>query len=171
MGSTSFFVAASNTLCGTAWMITSLNVVWVFDNSAPASTLADDRFTPRPGLSTFTVTSPTTSASVVTISKYRMERNASLPTRFMSSPCPAMPTTSVENSSGTINDLIMRRNTVDRSWRSVASNPLCAGLSGKKCPASTPRIMEITIHCVCVMRRRPVFGGVGAAEVGVSADM
>ena len=42
-----------------------------------------------------------------------IERSASLPTRFMSSPCPAMPTTSVEKISGTISDLIMRRKIVD----------------------------------------------------------
>src|SRR4051812_1548475 len=82
-----------------------------------------------------------------------------------------MPTTSVPNNSGTIKDLIMRRKTVDRICRSVASNPLCAGLSGKSHPTSTPTIIEITIHCVCVIRRRPVRGGVGAAAVFSSADI
>jgi hypothetical protein len=52
-----------------------------------------------------------------------MDRNASFPTRFMSSPWPAMPTTSVANSRGTINDLIMRRKTVERKFRLDAWNP------------------------------------------------
>ena len=48
-----------------------------------------------------------------------IERSASFPTRFMSSPWPAMPMTSVLKISGTISDLIIRRKMFDRTRRSV----------------------------------------------------
>src|SRR5258705_3867187 len=84
----------------------------------------------------------------------------------MSSPWPAMPTTSVANRSGTISDLIMRRKTVDRIWRSDAWNPVVpSGRSGNRYPTRTPTTIEMTIHCVCVIRRKPERAGVGAAAV------
>src|SRR3954466_11697003 len=66
-----------------------------------------------------------------------MDRKASLPTRFMSSPWPAMPTTSVPKSSGTMSDLIIRRKIVDRTCRSVALKPAPGG-GGKKTPTEDP---------------------------------
>jgi hypothetical protein len=50
-----------------------------------------------------------------------IDRSASRPTRFMSSPCPAMPTTSVLKISGTISSLIIRRNTVLSGLSDVAT--------------------------------------------------
>ena len=131
--STSFFAAASAKLCGTVCSRTPENVVFTFASSTPVSAVALARVTPAPGFTRFTATRPTTSAKVVTTSKYKIERKASLPTRFMSSPCPAMPTTSVENRSGTISDLIIRRNTDDSTCRSVAWKPFPSGpWSGKR---------------------------------------
>ena len=118
--STSFFAAASKKLDGTMCSITPVNVTFVCANSVPFSAVAVARFTPTPGLTRFTASSPIARAIVVTTSKYRMERNASRPTFFMSSPWPAMPTTSVLNSSGTMSDLIIRRNTDDTAFSVVA---------------------------------------------------
>ena len=67
--STSFAAAASKKLCGTVCSTTPVNVVCFCANSAPASAVAAARFTPTPGFTMFTARSPTTSASVVTISK------------------------------------------------------------------------------------------------------
>ena len=53
------------------------------------------------------------------------------PTRLRSSPWPAIPTTSVANSSGTISDVIIRRNSVERNWRSVAWKPRAVRPVGK----------------------------------------
>ena len=111
-----------------------------------AETCSTGRPTPTPGFTTFTAMRPTASASVVTISKYRIDLNASFPTFFMSSPCPAIPTTSVANSSGAINDLIMLRKIVD-SGLSATARP------GASHPSSTPTIIEMMIHCVSEIRR------------------
>ena len=78
-----------------------------------------------------------------------MDFKASRPTRFMSSPCPAMPTTSVPKMSGTMIDLIIRRNTVEIGLRETAN-------LGKKIPTTTPTTMAAMIHCVRVRRRRKV---------------
>src|SRR5215510_16240579 len=72
----------------------------------------------------------------------------------MSSPCPAMPTTSVPKMSGTMIDLIMRRNTVEIGRIDTAK-------PGARIPSATPVTMATTIHCVSVRRRRKVhMGGV-----------
>src|SRR5678815_1908521 len=75
-----------------------------------------------------------------------IERSASFPTFFMSSPCPAIPTTSVEKSKGAISDLIMFRKIVDRGLR-VTARP------GASHPRSTPTTIEMMIHCVSEIRR------------------
>src|SRR5438270_462967 len=99
-----------------------------------------------------------------------------IPTGFMSSPCPALPTTSVANSSGTINDLIIRRKIDDNTCRSVAAKPLTpAGFCGNKYPTSTPTTIETTIHCVSEMRRNPRLGGgapaIAPGVIMVGSDM
>ena len=111
--STSFFAAASKKLCGTMCSMTLPNVGAFCAYSAALSGVASASEIPEPGLMRFTAISPTASARVVTISKYTIDRNARRPTFFMSSPWPAMPTTSVAKSNGTISDLIIRRNTDD----------------------------------------------------------
>src|SRR6266513_1836173 len=92
-----------------------------------------------------------------------LERNATLPTRFMSSPWPAMPTTSVPNNSGTISDLIIRRKTFDKTLRSVAAQSWCAAraLSGKSQPSRMPTTIETRIHCVNETRLNPDRAGPG----------
>src|SRR5581483_6887509 len=89
-----------------------------------------------------------------------IDRRARRPTRFMSSPWPAIPTTSVANSSGTINDLIIRKNTDDRTFKSVAAQPPCASRadSGNAHPRAIPTTIEMMIHCESVMRRRNDLG-------------
>src|SRR3954471_13036008 len=77
-----------------------------------------------------------------------IDLSARRPTRFMSSPCPAMPTTSVAKISGAMIDLIIRRNTLEIGL-SVTAN------SGAHVPISTPTTIEIIIHDVSEMRRRP----------------
>src|SRR6266566_1517393 len=74
-----------------------------------------------------------------------MDLSANRPTRFMSSPCPAIPTTRVPKISGTMMDLIIRRKTVDTGLSVVAN-------SGAYTPISTPTTIEIMIHDVSVMR-------------------
>ena len=83
-----------------------------------------------------------------------IDRNARRPTFFMSSPCPAMPTTSVENSSGTINDLIMRR-------KMFANGLRCGAKSGASHPIRMPITIAIRIHCVNPMPRNPREAGAG----------
>ncbi len=65
----------------------------------------------------------------------------------MSSPCPAIPTTSVPKMSGTMIDLIIRRNTVDTGFSVMAK-------AGANVPMSTPTTIEIRIHDVSGIRRR-----------------
>src|SRR5438093_921380 len=83
-----------------------------------------------------------------------IERSARRPTRFMSAPCPAIPTTSVAKSRGTISDLIIRRNTADSMLRSDAAQPwwVWRALSGNAAPRNIPTTMDTRIHCVRVMR-------------------
>src|SRR5665647_3211917 len=95
-----------------------------------------------------------------------IERSASFPTRFMSSPCPAMPTTSVEKISGTISSLIIRRKIVDSTLSDAAWNTGvgCPGTaSGNATPTMTPTTIEMKIQCVSVRRRKipPPFAGAG----------
>ena len=68
----------------------------------------------------------------------------------MSSPCPAMPTTSVANSSGTISDLIIRRKIVDRTLQVGRLESLTGRRAGRETGsrAGCPTTIEITIHCV-----------------------
>ncbi len=86
-----------------------------------------------------------------------MERSASLPTFFMSSPCPAMPTTRVLKSSGTINDLIMRRKMLANGLRFGAK-------SGASQPMRIPTIIEMMIQPVKPMPRSPFFAGAEVVE-------
>src|SRR6266540_2863339 len=76
-----------------------------------------------------------------------MDLSASRPTLFMSSPWPAMPTTSVPKMIGTMIDLIIRRKTVDSGFSVTAK-------SGNAQPTSTPIAIAIRIHCVREKRRR-----------------
>src|SRR6266516_501027 len=71
--------------------------------------------------------------------------SASLPTRFMSSPCPAIPTTSVPNMIGTMIDLINLRKTVESGLRLSAN-------AGNIQPIITPITIAIIIHDVSVTR-------------------
>ena len=70
-----------------------------------------------------------------------------------------MPTTSVENSSGTINDLIMRRKMDENTLRSVAAQSWWTDRadSGYATPTAMPTTIEMMIHCDSVMRRRNDF--------------
>src|SRR5436189_400880 len=98
-----------------------------------------------------------------------IERSASRPTFFMSSPWPAMPTTSVPNNSGTIMDLIIRRNTFDNSWRSAADQPPWIARSdvGNSTPRATPTTIETTIHWDNESRRSiPRRGSMGVMAGG-----
>src|SRR3954469_18736671 len=74
-----------------------------------------------------------------------------------------MPTTSVANSSGTISDLIIRRNTDDKTFRSVAAQPPCASraLSGNAQPKQMPNTIATRIHCDSEMRRKNDLGATG----------
>src|SRR5947209_9404179 len=75
----------------------------------------------------------------------------------MSSPCPAIPTTSVEKISGTINSLIMRRKIVDSTLSDAASNAGagCPGTAfGNATPMITPTTIEMKIQCVSESRRK-----------------
>src|SRR5262245_8342955 len=74
-----------------------------------------------------------------------MDLSASRPTRFMSSPCPAIPMTRVEKMMGTMMDLIMRRKVVESGRSSCAT-------SGNRQPISTPTAMPIRIHLVNEIR-------------------
>ena len=65
--STSFCAAASKKLCGTMCWSTLARVVC--EAATGPAPVALPSATPTPGCTTFTVTSPTTSASVVTTSK------------------------------------------------------------------------------------------------------
>ena len=80
-----------------------------------------------------------------------IERSASLPTFFMSSPGPAIPTTRVLNSSGTINDLIMRRKMFAKGLRFGAK-------SGASQPIRMPTTIEIMIHAENPIPRNPLLG-------------
>ena len=62
-------------------------------------------FMPAPGCTRLMITRPTTSAIVLTISKYSSARPPVLPTFFMSS-MPAMPTTTVQKMIGAMIILI-----------------------------------------------------------------
>src|SRR5881628_220937 len=72
---------------------------------ALASSVAGSMFMPWPGCTTLMTTRPTTSAMLLTISKYSSARPPVLPTFFMSS-IPAMPTTTVQKMIGAMIILI-----------------------------------------------------------------
>src|SRR6266480_4796274 len=76
-----------------------------------------------------------------------IDLRASRPTRFMSSPCPAIPTTSVPNMIGTMIDLIILRKTVDSGLRLSAN-------VGNTQPMITPITIAIIIHDVSDTRLR-----------------
>ena len=73
-----------------------------------------------------------------------------------------MPTTSVENSNGTISDLIIRRKMFANGLRLGAK-------SGASQPIRMPITIEIRIHCEELMPRNPRLGDVGvtAGEVAM----
>ena len=77
------------------------------------------RATPAPGWNTFTSTRPMTSATVVASSNQTIALRPMRPIARRS-PVPAMPTTSVEKSSGAMIILIIRRN---RSATGLISTP------------------------------------------------
>ncbi len=84
---------------------------------------------------------------VVTISKKMMERSPSRPT-WRKLECPAMPTTSVANSSGAMIVLIKRR-------KMSASTRRCVAALGKSCPISAPNTMAMKIHALRVRLKQP----------------
>src|SRR5262245_15797321 len=75
--------------------------------------------------------------------------SASRPTRLMSSPWPAIPTTSVAKMSGAISDLIIRRKMVERGLS-------CCDASGNAHPTSVPTTIANRIHWVSERVRRKV---------------
>ena len=97
------------------------------------------RATPAPGWNTFTSTSPMTSATVVASSNQTMAFKPMRPIARRS-PVPAMPTTSVEKSSGAMIILIIRRN---RSAIGLISTPN----DGHAQPIRTPMARPMKI-CV-----------------------
>ena len=90
---------------------------------------------PTPGCSTLMITSPTTSASELTTSKYKSARPPVLPTFFMSS-MPAMPTTTVQKMIGAMIILI---NLMKPSPSGFIASPV----AGAKWPSSTPITMAV----------------------------
>ena len=86
-----------------------------------------------------------------------IDLKASRPTRFMSSPWPAMPTTSVAKISGAMIDLIIRRKICENGRNDWDR-------SGRKYPISVPITIEIRIHFVRLMPRS-LLQSVGAMAV------
>ena len=107
--------------------------------NADVSVLAG-RATPAPGLNTFTSTRPMTSATVVASSNQTIALRPMRPIA-RKSPVPAMPTTSVEKSSGAMIILIIRRN---RSATGLISTPN----NGQIQPMSTPMARPMKICAV-----------------------
>src|SRR6185436_17345301 len=64
----------------------------------------------------------------------------------MSSPCPAMPTTSVEKTSGAIRHLMRRRNRLDSTCRDEAWNTVACAPSGKRYPIAAPTNVATRTH-------------------------
>jgi hypothetical protein len=125
--SASFLTIASTTLSGTTCSSSAANEGGDAAGSAAAFPPTVATTTPCPGRTTLPVTSPTTSAMVVTTSKYTIDRTASVPTPRRCEPWPAMPTTSVANTSGAMSDLTIRRKSVDTTARSLARKPVAPG--------------------------------------------
>ena len=98
------------------------------------------RVTPAPGWNTFTSTRPMTSATVVASSNQMIALRPMRPIARRS-PVPAMPTTSVENSSGAMIILIIRRN---RSASGLISTPN----DGQSQPMTTPMARPMKICAV-----------------------
>src|SRR5260370_15076416 len=82
---------------------------------------------------------------------------ASRPTRLRSPPWPAIPTTSDPKTSGTMIDLIIRKNTVESGRRVVAS-------AGAAQPTRVPTTKATRIHWVSVVRRSRLHIGVYYTE-------
>src|SRR6478609_1880321 len=82
-----------------------------------------------------------------------MLRSASRPTCFKSSPCPAIPTTRLPNTSGTTIDLIIRRNIVASGWAIGVMRVSCQK-SWSSHPRVTPTIIAMMIQPVRPIRRR-----------------
>ena len=150
--STSLSAAALKKLVGTVCVRTEPHVGAFLANALNSAPVPAVSATPTPGLSQFTKIKPMASASVVTISKYTMDRQASRPTFFMSSPCPAIPTISVENSSGTMIDLIIDRKMSENGLSAFANSGACQ-------PSRIPTTMAITIHCDCDRPNNPFLPG------------
>ena len=99
-----------------------------------------------------------------------IERSASRPTRFMSSPWPAMPTTSDPKISGTTIDLIIRRKIVASGLTASATLTLVQTVLSRY-PIRTPTTIEITIHQVSEMeRRKRHIGRPGGWMVGLMGE-
>ena len=92
--------------------------------------MAGSTFIPAPGRTTLTTTSPITSASVVTTSKYTSASPPALPTAFMS-PTPATPATTVQKMIGAITILT---SLMKPSPSGFIAAPAC----GWKYPSATP---------------------------------
>ena len=96
--------------------------------------------TPAPGWTRFAAPSPITSASVVTISKYRIAFPPIRPMVLML-PVPAIPTTKVAKMSGAMIDLIRRR-------KMVPNRPSSFAGPGNAAPNATPATSAIRIQAV-----------------------
>jgi hypothetical protein len=114
---------------------------WLRAMAASSCVSATGRVTPAPGRNTFIITRPTTSATVVASSNQRIALRPMRPIARRS-PLPAMPTTSVENSSGAMIILIMRRNT-------SASGLIATPVDGHTMPIRIPATRPTKI---CVVR-------------------
>jgi len=96
------------------------------------------------GRTRLTAASPSNSARVVTISKYRMALPPMRPMRFISPP-PAMPTTSVAKISGAMMERINCRNT-------RLTGESCLAKPGATIPRATPAAIPMKIQAVREMR-------------------
>ena len=110
------------------------------------SSVAGSALTPTPGLSTFTTSSPMSSANVVTSSKYTSARPPALPTS-RSFAIPAMPVTTVQKMIGAMSSRMSFMKPSPRGFR------LCARC-GQKMPSSTPAAMA-TSTCKYSVRQTP----------------
>ena len=92
-------------------------------------------FMPTPGWTRLITTSPTTSATLLTTSKYSSARPPVLPTFFMSS-MPAMPTTTVQKMIGAMIILISL-------MKPSPSGFIASPVAGKKWPRITPMTIAV----------------------------
>ncbi len=136
--STSLRAMASAMLAGKTCWSSEAKVVGVAGIAASAAVLA--RAMPSPGRTTFTITKPSRSASVVAISKYRIALPKMRPMAFRSR-TPPIPTTSVERISGAMITRIRRRNT-------SLTGASCLAKSGVYTPRAMPSAIPMKIHAV-----------------------